>query len=756
MRTFRRHTAVVIIAPMCLLIAIGCDPNMNPNGQDGGPDTSVAIDTGGSLEFAGGSLPTDATVTTTPADAALLPLGVTPIGTPIRIDIDQAVTRPFEIRLPIPSGVDGAQASIFEITDGGATTLLSTSVEGNELVASSIHFSRISAATKGIALQDAQIDGVKAAIGLRDSVTDVPNVSPPRQGAIVGPAFLAPGEGGLFVLTGFDDAPSASLETNWLIFGDADLAVGGTGTTSLSDARVVELTPTEEGRVDLTVDYTDPFSGQRGFASARVTVTADTSDDLTLRLLDGSLEQSVDERLNGFFVTVTNSDNGPITYGWNYGDGSGRQTETDDSAIPVGIMTSPHTYTRADTFDLVVDATDATGRTGSLTIPITVTESMLSLLIDGPLSGPVAPGPFATTEYTYRFSGGTPDYTLQWEFLPTSQRGGTETVAVEFADAVLLSEPGSYLLTARLTDSVGASTTYTKPVTVTGGSALNLTVSAERLTVAPDEAVGFTFSIVGGVLVTNGQRRPYDLVFNWNDGSVSTLDVDSDSTRTAVSDSLIHSFDEVGMYVVTARVVDATGEFREREITIEVTEDGEPTDGEMPGTMCDENSEPPDEDCFAVINITGQGSVSSSSVFGNDTTNFGVGLSVDGNASSSWFSDGDPDGENDSEVYTWTFGGDNDIFLARVETDPEQFNGGGQFGFATVTVRVLDAGGGEVFNTGAIGLSEFRVDISEVFPAGLAGRTVQLVLVGHQDPSCGGFSELRVFGFERIQLEEDE
>jgi hypothetical protein len=181
-------------------------------------------------------------------------------------------------------------------------------------------------------------------------------------------------------------------------------------------------------------------------------------------------------------------------------------------------------------------------------------------------------------------------------------------------------------------------------------------------------------------------------------------------------------------------------------------DDGDPKKKEEP-IVCDENSVPPDPNCFAVINITDQGTPSASSVFDNNKSEYGAFRATDTNIVSSWFSDGNPDGKNDAEAYTWTFDENVDIFLARVETDPEQFNGGGLFGFATVAVRVLDASGAEVYNSGFMTMDGFRVDFTEAFPAGLVGRSVQLLLVGHQDKSCGGFAELRVYGFELIQPE---
>ncbi len=141
------------------------------------------------------------------------------------------------------------------------------------------------------------------------------------------------------------------------------------------------------------------------------------------------------------------------------------------------------------------------------------------------------------------------------------------------------------------------------------------------------------------------------------------------------------------------------------------------------------------------LNITGLGGGSASSRFSAD---FPVAAALDGNSVSSWFSDGGTDDDN-SEVFTWQLAEATEFIISRVETDPEQFEGGGKFGFAAGTLQILDVNGGVTFSQ-EYGFAGSRVDIDQAIPDGTRGRSVQLILVGHQDPSCGGIAELRVFG----------
>lgn len=140
-------------------------------------------------------------------------------------------------------------------------------------------------------------------------------------------------------------------------------------------------------------------------------------------------------------------------------------------------------------------------------------------------------------------------------------------------------------------------------------------------------------------------------------------------------------------------------------------------------------------------NITALGAGSASSQFSDQ---FPVAAALDGSSLTSWFSDGGNAADN-SEAFTWQLIESGEVIISRVETDPEQFEGGGKFGFAAGTLRILDADGQVVFSQD-YSFSGFRVVINQDIPMGTRGRTVQLIFAGHQDSECGGFAELRVFG----------
>jgi hypothetical protein len=135
--------------------------------------------------------------------------------------------------------------------------------------------------------------------------------------------------------------------------------------------------------------------------------------------------------------------------------------------------------------------------------------------------------------------------------------------------------------------------------------------------------------------------------------------------------------------------------------------------------------------------ITQEGTVQASSVFGGNQ--FPATLAIDGNRQTSWFSDGEVGGE--SETFQWMARQDNLIGSVTFQSNREhpQFPG---FGFGSLRVDVLDAQGAAVFTSSLALPGATDPDIT-VFP-NVIGRTVLLTFTGHDDPSCGGFSELIV------------
>jgi hypothetical protein len=142
----------------------------------------------------------------------------------------------------------------------------------------------------------------------------------------------------------------------------------------------------------------------------------------------------------------------------------------------------------------------------------------------------------------------------------------------------------------------------------------------------------------------------------------------------------------------------------------------------------------------ALVEVTPEGTLEASSVFpGNQ---FPAALALDGDPTTSWFSAGDSEGPTSS--LTWTH--PNDDLITEVRIVGNAANANPQFrrnfGFRSLTVRVLDA-------TGAVVFTEDHdlpgtPDPDVVVTPNARGRTVEVVFTGHESPACGGIAELIV------------
>lgn len=129
-----------------------------------------------------------------------------------------------------------------------------------------------------------------------------------------------------------------------------------------------------------------------------------------------------------------------------------------------------------------------------------------------------------------------------------------------------------------------------------------------------------------------------------------------------------------------------------------------------------------------------------SSIFG-DGDDFISSLAIDGDLTTSWFSDGVED--DDTATFEWIGGAEECIGRIEFDGNDEHPDFSENFGFETVTVRVL-RGNGEVVFSQEQDLSgtpdpAFSMDV------GVIGHDVELVFEEPEDDACGGFSELRVF-----------
>jgi hypothetical protein len=141
-----------------------------------------------------------------------------------------------------------------------------------------------------------------------------------------------------------------------------------------------------------------------------------------------------------------------------------------------------------------------------------------------------------------------------------------------------------------------------------------------------------------------------------------------------------------------------------------------------------------------IVDVVSEGTVQSSSTYnGNE---FPAGLSVDGDATTSWFSAGPVGG---STTYTWT--GPRDDFIAQLAIlsnrlhERTDFRTG--FGFGHVRIEVFAGGSGTPVFRQEVDLPG-TPDPNVTVEPNVRGNRVVLTFSGHEDPTCGGFSELQV------------
>lgn len=141
------------------------------------------------------------------------------------------------------------------------------------------------------------------------------------------------------------------------------------------------------------------------------------------------------------------------------------------------------------------------------------------------------------------------------------------------------------------------------------------------------------------------------------------------------------------------------------------------------------------------VNISGQGSTGATTTY--TPGDFSPSLAVDGDPTTSWFSGGS-DNDGAETTYTWSVPRDEQIVGVDIINNANHSNPDfrTRYGFEQVTVEVLDAGGSSVYRE-TVTLPGQPDPNVRVRP-GVIGRTVALHFRGHEEPDCGGISELVV------------
>ena len=139
------------------------------------------------------------------------------------------------------------------------------------------------------------------------------------------------------------------------------------------------------------------------------------------------------------------------------------------------------------------------------------------------------------------------------------------------------------------------------------------------------------------------------------------------------------------------------------------------------------------------VDISREGTVSASSTYSGQ---YAASRGIDGSTGTSWFSAGASDGP--TSTYSWAGARDDTITSITIignaaNSDPNVRH---HFGYTHVEIQVFNGAGAVVYDQSFPGPSDAAGTVQA--NPNVAGRRIVLTLSGREDPSCGGFSELRV------------
>src|ERR671919_1034814 len=249
----------------------------------------------------------------------------------------------------------------------------------------------------------------------------------------------------------------------------------------------------------------------------------------------------------------------PYAISWNFGDGS---EESDEQTVL-------HTFEEAGIYNVVLTITDENGEEASDNLEITVNEPSPTIaepltvgIISNSTEG-VAP---ATFEFQANLTGGTEPYTYLWDFDDGSEESDEQTVLHTFEEA------GIYNVTLTATDTDDQEASDNLEITVNEPSpTIAEPLTAEIISNSTEGVAPATFEFQANL---TGGTEPYTYLWDFGDGS-----------EESDEQTVLHTFEEAGIYNVTLTATDIDNQdaFDSIEITVEeapaevVEEEGEAT-----------------------------------------------------------------------------------------------------------------------------------------------------------------------------------
>jgi PKD repeat protein/DNA/RNA endonuclease G (NUC1) len=346
-----------------------------------------------------------------------------------------------------------------------------------------------------------------------------------------------------------DEGSSVDFEATFDDTGNDDLTVTwdfGDGSDSITTEYPAESTPNSEtqshvyaadGTYTATVTVTD---SDGAVTESTIDVTINNTPPV-IETITGDTEINEGDTAS-FSAIATDAGNDPLTYSWNFGDGSEAIT-TPDTLTPI-----PHIYNDNGDYIVTLTVTDSSGATSSSSLDITVnnTNPVISDITDALT---INEGDAARLSVT-AVDAGADDLTYVWDF-----GDGSEIVMGENAEHIF-ADNGLYQASVTVTDDDGASVTQSLSITVKNVAPIADPWLDETATEGDTVEFNLNFSDAG-------RLDTHTLTWDFGDGS-KPLTTNGDET------SVSHAYVDNGIYTASVIITDSDGASTTNTMTVTV------------------------------------------------------------------------------------------------------------------------------------------------------------------------------------------